>query len=265
MSGFTANDIIVIGKCYQIIHPNELNKKRYKKCKISKKFYMKDVKSGVDIVNKFTNKYAVVKLLHILKCGFTMNYVTTNNPSYGMSIEEIKNFILENCQYVLPVNVVTNNPVLWVILKYIFSCYIDIADWKTIPLECSVNKKGLPKVMIWNVCDQINKNNPLNINLLNEFITNYPKYTHNYITFQKKHIYITQAKFSLDKNDEQELGINNHPPYSFMSKKFGDGNCHDQGKHEWVVNLFLSENMRKDDISQSLSYLKRREFVVLYT
>ena len=220
----------------------------------------------MDIVDKITHQYTVVKNLQVLKHGFHIKTIRAVN-STGLSVKDIATFILENCQYILPVNIVTNNTVLWAICKYIFSTYLDINEWKIIPVECYVNKKNVPKVMIWNVCNQICKDQLLTINPLKEFIDKFPKYQYNHITFQKKHVYIQRVPFSKDNNFNQQPQ-NVPPPYSFISKKYGTLNCHDQGNSECVVNIFLSKNHSENTrgkLKEILSYLSSKKFVKLYS
>lgn len=266
---FTIHDIIFIGQCRAVIQPPYEGGKKPKGVHAPfKKFYTKN--DNADVVDKITNQYIVVYSLHIIKTNYNKKVSTLQaNDSSGLSVADIRNFILQNCEYTLPVNIVTNNPLLWSILKYIFVTQLPMNDWTIIPFECCQNKKNEPKVMIWNVCNQIYKNQTLSLAQLEQFMEQYPVVACNYIAFQKKHIYISKEGLKFVDTDtprqQRQPPIPKYP-YSFMSKYSGNSNCFDQGYSQAVVNLILSKNPKNNEnIANVMSYLECKKFINIYT
>lgn len=262
---FTRHDFILIGHCEQVFLPTTLcNKKQEQSIETFKKFY---TKTDLDIVDYVTNQYAVINTLRILKHGYDLGKIQAN--SSGLSINEITNFILDKCQYTLPVNIVTNTPLLSSICKYIFmSPYLDVGHWKYIPQECCKNKKCTPKVVVWQLVNRVDKNKSLNMFYLKEFIRQFPNHDCKYIMFKKKHTYISN-KYSVGTNnireeeeEEEEIKL----PFSFLLKQYGGWNCLDQGTIQCVVKLILSPNFfDNNSIRETFSYLEGKRFVNIYT
>ena len=176
---FYRHDITVTANIQRIILPKSIKTDAQ-----SNNIY---INKKLAIVSSLSNQYFIVKKL-VVVVDFSRQYCIENGGN-GILIEEITAFLIRVCESILPLNIVTNSLLTANLICYIFSQFVSVNDFESIPAICYNNTKQSPKVIVWNLYRSSG-----NVNMSMEdilyFIKSFPEYNRGIIKFSKKHVYL---------------------------------------------------------------------------
>lgn len=213
------------------------------------------MRNTLDVIEQFTNQYVLVYKLSIYK---DKEYIMESSD--GLSAIDIANLIIVACKDTLPVNIITNTLILSSILKYVVSNYIPVRQFPLRDHKCMENKKGNPKVIIWNLF--FRKEPKRLLNYLD--IANFTQKNNNKIKFYKKHVFLNEVL------DHIKLAAINPPQDRVDSspiiyERYGRMDCNDQGTIDCGIQLYVSLDPKENlNISDSLAFLQKKKFAAIF-